>query len=184
MAANKGIAEQIINEEIEEEEGEEVSLEEELGNLQTGVEDIQERFRNTASNLRSASRTPASKAELATFYEDMAGDLLELLKDALGAVSAGFQELGDEEEDEEGEGEEESDEPDDNTVQVYTTVVMNAELFKTMAADTQFSEAHRQSFEHMQRLNEDSIQIFEEQYDAGKLRELAQKRMAEAKANG
>jgi hypothetical protein len=182
MTENKGIAESIINEgtdpDEEGEEGEEdVTLEEELEALHESAEGMQERFGKIASKLRASGKTPASKADLAELYETLSGEVLDLLKDLVGATASGF----DQEEDEDEEGDEgEKEVPDDNTVQVYTTLIMNSQLFKTLQEDAKFSAEQRASFTHMVQINEDSLRIFEEQYDVAVLQKLAQERIAEA----
>jgi|SRR5690606_17140155 len=184
MTTNKGIAEEIINEgvdpdEEEEEEGEEVSLDEELEALHDSIEDAKNRFGKQATKLRASGKTPASKADLADLYESISGDLLESIKDLIGAVASGFQEVASEEEEEEGE---EDDTPDDNTVQVYTTLFLNVELFKKLESDSTIPESIRESFSGMRQINEDSLKIFEDQYDAEQLKKLAQERINEAHA--
>lgn len=187
MTTNKGIAEGIINEGIdpdaegeeEGEENEEVSLDEELEALHSSIEDAQVRFGKQATQLRASGKTPASKKDLAELYETLSGDLLESIKDLVGAVASGFQELAMEEEEEEG-SEEQDDTPDEQTIQVYTTVLLNVELYKRLEQDTALPESHRESFAGMRRINEDSLKVFEEQYDPAVLQKLAQERMAEA----
>lgn len=181
MSENKGIAESIINEgtdpDEEGEEGEDVTLEEELEALHESAEGMQERFGKIATKLRASGKTPASKADLAELYETLSGEVLDLLKDLVGATASGFDQAEDEEEEAE-EGDEA--EPEDSTVQVYTTLVMNVELFKKLEVDTTQAEALRVSFTHMRQINEDSLRIFEEQYDVEVLKKLAQERIAEA----
>lgn len=183
MSENKGIAESIINEgtdpDEEGEEGEEdVTLEEELEALHESAEGMQERFGKIATKLRASGKTPASKADLAELYETLSGEVLDLLKDLVGATASGFDQEGEEEE--EGEGDADTAEPEDSTVQVYTTLVMNVELFKKLEVDTTQAETLRVSFTHMRQINEDSLRIFEEQYDVAVLQKLAQERIAEA----
>lgn len=184
MTTNKGIAEEIINEGVdpdeveEDEEGEEVSLDEELEGLHNSLEEIQDRFRKQATKLRASGKTPASKADLAELYENIQGDLLESVKDLIGAVGSGFQEVASEED----EGEEEDGTPDDNTVQVYTTLFLNVELFKKLESDSTIPDSIRESFSGMRQINEDSLKIFEDQYDAEQLKKLAQDRINEAHA--
>lgn len=181
MTTNKGIAEQILEEgvELEEEESEEeVSLEEELEGLHLSVSEMKDRFGKHASKLRASGKTPASKADLAELYENLSGDLLESMMDLIGAVASGFQELGSEEEEEGEEGDEEG--PDDNTIQVYTTVLLNVELYKKLESDESVPEVMRQSFAGMRQINEDSLKVFESTYDSEVLKKLAQERIAEA----
>ena len=185
MTTNKGIAEQIISEGVDpeeeeetEEEGEEVSLEEELEGLHASLSDMQERFGKHATKLRASGKTPASKADLAELYENISGDLLESMMDVIGAVASGFQELGSEEEEEGEEGDGEA--PDDNTIQVYTTVLLNVELYKKLESDTSVPEQMQQSFASMRQINEDSLKVFESTYDPELLKKLAQERIAEA----
>ena len=182
MTTNKGIAEEIINEGVdpdeEEEEGEEVILDEELEALHDSMDDAKNRFGKQATKLRASGKTPASKADLADLYESISGDLLESIKDLIGAVASGFQEVASEEEEEEGE----EDTPDDNTVQVYTTLFLNVELFKKLESDSTIPDSIRASFVGMRQINEDSLKIFEDQYDAEQLKKLAQERINEAHA--
>lgn len=182
MTENKGIAESIINEgtdpdEEDEEGGEDVTLEEELEALHESAEGMQERFGKIATKLRASGKTPASKADLAELYETLSGEVLDLLKDLVGATASGFDQEEEEEDDEDEEGKEVAD---DNTVQVYTSLIMNAQLFKTMQDDTSFTAERRASFTHMVQINEDCLRIFEEQYDVAVLQKMAQERIAEA----
>lgn len=191
----KGIAESIIegtDATEETEEVEEVSIDEEFEGYIANIDDIKRNIRQKANKLRGNPKTPATKEELASILDVLAGDILDLLGDITSSTGDTLTQLVEvtEEFDEEGEGEEaggddaeESETAEgigEDTVQVYTTLLATAEFLSKQKEN--FSEEAKAACEGLIKMQEAAMVLIEAEFSAEELRSRAMKLMEQASA--
>ena len=187
----KGIAESIIEgtdapETEEVEEVEEVSIDEEFEGYLANIDDIKRNIRQKANKLRGNPKTPATKEELASILDVLAGDILDLLGDITSSTGDTLTQLvevteGEEDDDEELEEKEEADEGiGDDTVQVYTTLLATSEFLSKKKES--FSDEDKAVCEGFIKMQEATMALLESEFSAEELRNRAMKLMGQASA--
>jgi len=186
----KGIAESIIEgtdapETEEVEEVEEVSIDEEFEGYLANIDDIKRNIRQRANKLRGNPKTPATKEELASILDVLAGDILDLLGDITSSTGDTLTQLvevtEEEDDDEELEEKEEADVGiGDDTVQVYTTLLATSEFLSKKKES--FSDEDKAACDGLIKMQEAAMALLESEFSAEELRNRAMKLMEQASA--
>jgi hypothetical protein len=188
METNKGIAASIIDE--GEEETELSSIDEEFDGYAANLEEMKETLRKRATKLRASGKTPASKEDLAALYDLLVGEVLDLFGDVTKSTGETLSQLveftedvaGEEDEDEDDEENTEEDSPEigDDTVQVYTTLLANAEAMRKIGAVEALPPEYKTTCEGLVKMNEAAMALLEGEFSPEVLRDRAKKLMEQA----
>lgn len=159
----------------EEEEEEEETIDQELRSLYDDTETMIARYTKQEQRVRDKKEL----FDAADIYRLISSDLLPLIRDVIAASGAAITNVAqmaiDLSSDEEGTSEEEEEQIDEETLQVYSTLLANHGAFSQLLETPGMDPQAKAGIASLLELNSSSLKIFDDQFGDGIKQALAAK---------